>query len=296
MTSKKTEPSTEVAKPEEAQAPVKFDYGNFGRKGFEGTTMDDLSIPFINVAQDNSKAYKEGEIPGLEPGMLWNSVTNEVITTPQVVIPVRKEANVVEWRPRHKGGGLVERYGIDYPPYLEAIKANGGSKIPPKDDEGKRIAFKSPEGNELIETHYMYVMLMSQDGKEMQGFGLMAFTSTKITTFKKWISAMMLQATEAPLFAYRCKLDTKKQTQGDYSFYNLSILPFKETWVQSLIDPKEELHLLQQAEKYHDMIMQGDMKADFEKQGRDDEVETDLSKIDSAETSKQKQINDEIPF
>ena len=285
------ETGTEVAKTEEnAVAPL--DYGEMSQTGFEGTTMKDLSIPFLNVIQDNTKEYKEGEIEGLQPGDILNSVTKEIV-------PARtgdytflyKEAAVVEWRKRKDGGGLIDKFPINYQPFLDAVKANGNSRIPPKDDDGKRIQFKSPDGNELVETYYMYVLLMDPTGLKVSGFGIIAFTSTKIKIFKDWVSSMMMQASKPPLFANRCIIDTKNQTQGSYTFYNLNIKPFKETWADSLLHPVDDKPLLQEARGYYDMVLVGDMRAEFEKQERDDneEVNTDL-------TQTTKEPDNEIPF
>ena len=177
-----TESKEVAAKPENA---VSHDYGNHGQAGFEDVSFKDLSIPFYNVMQNNSPEIEEGEIPDLEPGDILNSVTKEIIKRPAVIIPFFQETNIMEWVPRHKGGGLVERYKSDYPPYWEAVKENNNSEIPPMGEEGKRIQFKSIDGNELIKTHYMVVLLMDETGTKERGFGTMAFSSTKIKIFQR---------------------------------------------------------------------------------------------------------------
>ena len=144
---------TDVAKAKETGVtPSGFDYGEYSHSGFEGTTVNDLSIPFINVLQPLSPEVTDQTIEGAKAGDLLNSVTKEILKQPVVIIPVFKEAAVVEWVPRNKGGGLVDRHELESDVFKKAIAKNGGSRIPPKDAEGKRIPFKSEAGNDLVET------------------------------------------------------------------------------------------------------------------------------------------------
>lgn len=258
---------TEVAKAKETQvAAGGFDYGEYAHAGFEGTTINDLSIPFINVLQSNSPEVEDELIEGCKPGDLVNSVTKEILKQPVVVIPVYKEAAVVEWVPRTKGGGLVDRHELDSEIFLNAIKANGGSRIPPKDADGKRIPFKSPAGNDLVETYYVYCLIMNEEGTETEGYCVLSFSSTKIKVHKDWMTAMYTQKGRPPIFANRCKISTTKQKNESGTFYNYNIGPFGETWRASLINPgtEEGQALLQEAKEFGDMIDQGLARADFD--------------------------------
>jgi len=254
-----------------------FDYGDYAHAGFEGTTINDLSIPFINVLQSNSPEVEDELIPGCKPGDLVNSVTKEILKQPVVIIPVYKEAAVVEWVPRTKGGGLVDRHGLDSEVFLNAIKANGGSRIPPKDADGKRIPFKSAAGNDLVETYYVYCLIMNAEGTETEGYCVLSFSSTKIKVHKDWMTAMYTQKGRPPIFANRCKVSTTKQKKESGTFYNYNIGPFADSWRESLINPgtEEGMALLKEAKEFGDMIDQGLAHADFDsiaKTGGDDEA------------------------
>lgn len=284
---------TEVAKAEgTAVAAGGFDYGEYSHAGFEGTTINDLSIPFINVLQSNSPEVEDELIEGCKPGDLVNSVTKEILKQPVVVIPVFKEAAVVEWVPRTKGGGLVDRHELDSEVFLNAIKANGGSRIPPKDADGKRIPFKSPAGNDLVETYYVYCLIMDEAGLETEGYCVLSFSSTKIKVHKDWMTAMYTQKGRPPIFANRCRISTTKQKNESGTFYNYNIGPFGESWKTSLINPgtAEGQALLKEAKEFGDMIDQGLARADFDsiaKTGGDDE---------GPAPSKGKGGDDEMPF
>jgi hypothetical protein len=267
-----------------------FDYGKYSHAGFEGTTIKDLSIPFINVLQSNSPEVEDELIPGCKPGDLVNSVTKEILKQPVVAIPVYKEAAIVEWMPRTKGGGFVERHDLNSEIFLNAIKANGGSRIPPKDADGKRIPFKSPAGNDLVETYYVYCLTMNPEGTEIESYCVLSFSSTKIKVYKDWMTAMYTQKGRPPIFANRCKISTVKQKNESGTFYNYSIGPFADSWRESLINPgtPDGQALLKEAKEFADMIDQGLARADFES------ITKNAADDDPVPSSKVG--DDEIPF
>ena len=264
---------TDVAKAKETGVTTSgFDYGEYSHSGFEGTTVNDLSIPFINVLQPLSPEVTDQTIEGAKAGDLLNSVTKEILKQPVVIIPVFKEAAVVEWVPRNKGGGLVDRHELESEVFKKAIAKNGGSRIPPKDAEGKRIPFKSEAGNDLVETYYVYCLIMNETGTESEGYCVLSFSSTKIKVYKDWLTAMYAQKGRPPMFANRCKLSTVKQTSDSGTFFNYRIAPLEPSWRESLINPGTEdgLALLKEAKEFGDMIMNGLARADFDSVSGDD--------------------------
>ncbi|MAD98724.1 MAG: hypothetical protein Unbinned200contig1000_36 [Prokaryotic dsDNA virus sp.] len=278
----------EVANTENTQVSEAFDYGEYSHYGFEDTKLDDLSIPFLNVLQSNSPEVEDETIEGCKPGDLVNSVTKEILKQPVPVIPVYKEAAIVEWKPRTKGGGLVARHEVDSEIFLEAIKKNGGSRIPPKDADGKRIPFKSPEGNDLVETYYVYCLTMNEEGNSIEGYCVLSFSSTKIKVYKDWMTALYTQKGRPPIFANRCKISTVKQKNESGTFYNYSIAPFASTWRESLINPgtPEGQALLKEAKEFAEMIESGLARADFDS----------ASQSDDNASSNSKESGEEIPF
>ena len=267
-----------------------FDYGEYSHAGFEGTTINDLSIPFINVLQSNSPEVEDQLIDGAKSGDLVNSVTKEILKQPVVVIPVFKEAAIVEWVPRNKGGGLADRHEMDSEVWKEAIKKNDGSRIPPKDAEGKRIPFKSEAGNDLVETYYVYCLILDAESMQTEGYCVLSFSSTKIKVHKDWMTAMYTQKGRPPIFANRCKISTTKQKNESGSYYNYKISPMAETWRESLINPGTEdgLALLKEAKEFADMIEQGLARADF------DSIKN--SSGDHNEPTGEKATDEDIPF
>lgn len=271
-----------------------YDYGDYAHEGFEGTKLTDLSIPFINVMQSISPEVEDQTIPGVKAGDLVNSVTKEILRQPLVVIPLEREEIFVEWVPRAKGGGLVDRHLPDSDIVKNVIKNNGGSRLPPKDAEGKRVPFKSPKGNDLIETHYVYALIMNETGDVVEGYCVLSFSSAKIKAYKDWITALFTQKGQPPIFANRAKISTEKVKNEQGTFYIYGIRPFADTWRESLIKPDEEgMKLLKEAKEMRTMIQDGLAKPAYESASNDaggDGPRQSDRKVDNSNT------DDEIPF
>lgn len=241
-----------------------FNYGEMAGAGFEGTKGTDLSIPFINLLQSNSPEVEDGGVEGARPGMMLNTVTGELCD--QVIfLPVHKEEAWVEWVPRIKGGGFVGLHDPAGELVQDVIRQNGGSRIPPKGSDGKRISFKKGD-NELIETYYVYGLLLNEEGTEVESFAVISFSSTKIKPYRDWLTSMYLIKGKPPIFANRARLRTTKQKNESGTYYNFSINPLRETWAKSLIDPTAEAALLREAVEFQKMVISGVARADFAQQ------------------------------
>lgn len=249
-----------VAKKDEAKLPAAgFDYGDDAGSGFEGTTQDDLSIPFLSILQSNSPQVEENDPEGCRPGMLFNTVTKELVDGEEGLIfqPVHKDHQFVEWIPRNKGGGFVGMYEPDSPEVKKAVEDNGGQRM------GKLTI----GDNELIETHYVYGLILDNTGENQLGFAVVTFNSTKIKPCKDWFTAMYMLKGKPPLFANRARLRTVKQKNEHGTFFNFTISPLSsEGWAASLINPQANADLLDGARSFREMVLSGKAQADFSKQ------------------------------
>ena len=251
-------PKQEVAKPAETGVAVIHDYGEMKHEGFEDTKVTDLSIPFISVMQSNSAQVEDDDHPA-KSGDLVNSVSGEVVPQPLIAQPVHKDHLWAAWVPRSKGGGRGDSYTDDDPMVQAIIKNNGGSRIPPEDSDGKRPPFKTPDGLfDLVETHYVYVLILDPAGKEPLGYAVLPFSSTKIKVQKDWWTNMYTLRGAPPLQANRATISTTKQTKKGKTFYNFLIRPFGDTWMQGLIPPDEAgIALIKHGQEFRDMIQSG---------------------------------------
>ena len=253
--SKKDENALQTTAP---GAVVAYNYGDEAGAGFEGTKGTDLSIPFLNVLQSNSPQVEDQKPEGAAAGMLFNTVTGELVPVGESVnfLPVLKQDAYVEWVPREKGGGFVGVYSADAPEVKKAQAAQ-------TDKFGKLF---TEAGNDLIETHYMYGLLLDESGQSTQGFAVLAFTSTKIKPFRDWTTAMYMVKGRPPIYAFRAKISTIKQKNDKGSYYNFSIAPLGKTWVESLINPQSEADLLKEARDFRELVESGVARAAYETQ------------------------------
>lgn len=245
----------------EAQLPATgFDYGQDAGAGFEGTKGSDLSVPFLGILQPLSPQVEGNDPEGAASGMLFNTVTRELLDGEKgvIVLPCHKEGPIwVEWVPRTKGGGFV---GL-HDPESEAVK-NGEQIL--NQDTGKPTRRLRHGENELIETYYIYGLLLDEEGLATQGFAVISFTSTKIKPYRDWVTAMYTLKGRPPMFANRARLRTVKQKNDSGTFYNFRVDPFEKTWAASLINPATQPALLTEAKEFRDMVISGMARAAFE--------------------------------
>ena len=291
---------TDVAKAKTTDVGAPMDYGEFQHEGFEDTTINDLSIPFLNIVQTNSEILEAATIPDLKAGDLWNSVTQEIMKQPVVVQPVHKEEVWVEWVPRTKGGGLVDRHAPDSECVRSILAKNNNSRIPPKDAEGKRPPFKQPNGNgnDVVETYYIYCLIMDPTGAEVEGYCVLSFSSTKIRVQKDWTTAMYTQKGRPPMFANRAAVSTVRQKAEGGSFYNFHIGPMADTWRASLIVPDEAgMVMLKEAKDFREMILSGLAKPDFDSMAKEGDPDTRAAKGGAAPKGPSAESgSDDVPF
>lgn len=278
---------TEVAKASEGAVGT-YDYGDqFKHEGFEDVKVTDLSIPFISVMQSNSKLVEDEDNPA-KAGDLVNSVTGEIVPQPIIVQPIHKDHLWAEWTPILKGGGRGDSHEDGSQVVLDVIKANGGSRIPPEDASGQRQPFKAPNGLDLVETHYVYCLILNEEGTESIGYCVLPFSSTKIKVQKDWWTSMYTIKGAPPLCANRAKVSTTKQIGKGKTFYNLLIRPLNETWIGSLIKPDDAgISMLTAAREFREMINSGLAKAATETEGMVSE---------GSASGAAKPVDDEPPF
>lgn len=273
-------------------AVTNYDYGDDAGEGFEDVKSSDLSIPFLSLMQSNS-VLVEDDSNEIKAGDIVNSVTGEVMKQPIIIHPCHKDHIWAEWHSRNSAeSGRGESHEDGSQVVRDIIEANNGSRIPPKDADNKRNPFKAPNGMDLIETFYYYVMIMDADGKTHEGFAVLPFSSTKIKIQKDWTSSMYMIKGRPPLVAHRATLTSIKQNANGKNFYNFSIRPFGESWRDGLIAPDEEgMTLMGEARDFKNMILSGSASAATQTEDNSEGVTSG-----KGQTSGSKSDDDEIPF
>ncbi len=122
MAKKEADTGTALAKPGTTEMEVKIAPGALSqrpdriakseKRGMETMTKDDISIPRLALAQNQSPQVTEGDprmIEGLKPGDLFNSLTKENYGREVFVQILRKDKmRAIQFRPIEDGGGIID--------------------------------------------------------------------------------------------------------------------------------------------------------------------------------------------
>lgn len=181
----------------------------------------DMAIPFIALLQKGSPQVDDSSgkyIPGAKQGFALNTVTNEVFNTrdgPLEVIEVAFAKRFVEWVPRDSGGGFVGQHDPSAPIVATAVPGAKGRFL------------QLPNGNQLVETGYHYVILVTDDGPQWAVIGM---SSTQLKTSRKWNT--MIQTATVPTstgpkgakrFAYTYNLKSKSDSNEFGTWFSWDI-------------------------------------------------------------------------
>jgi hypothetical protein len=273
MASSKAKPTVEAIVPE-AAAPLSIaDFGDDAGAGFGSLTKDDIKTPFIKLLQSGSPEVANNNPDGARPGQFYNTATGELLSGEPglFVLPIGKVHHFVEWRPRDGGGGFVAEHQPTSPFVKATIQHNKGKRY------GKLI---TPAGNELIETHSMFVMLLDETGKMPTGdAAIFPFTSTKIDACRTWYTKMMTTKVKdapmgsttgrrkgPPIYSFRTRISAFKDPRTAKGvFYNVLCNPYVEgSWYDSIVRPAVERDLLETAKGFYEVFVSGALRPDYE--------------------------------
>jgi hypothetical protein len=236
------------------------DFGEYADAGLQDVTAADLKTPFMKLLQTNSKELAEGTVEG-KAGQFLNTASGELFPMSGFnVLLIGKTHQFVEWKPRDSGGGYV----AGHTPTSEFVKKvfahNNGRTF------GK---LECPNGNELIESHDAFIVILSEDGKTPVDSAIFPFVSTKINAIKTWYTKIMTtkipglkpdpvtkKIKRPPLFSWRSRIvGFKDPKTAKGIFYNVKVDPFvANDWLASIIRPQQERDLLESAAGYYDLF------------------------------------------
>ena len=255
-------------KKETGSAVVAYDYGEDANAGFENQTGEDFAIPFLSVLQALSPQVadpSDGGVEGARPGMLFNTVTETVFDGKDGVeiIPALTEHVFMEWVPRKQGGGFVARHEINSDIVARAKEgAPGFGKYSTSYD-----ADGQPNGNDLVETFYVYGVLVGETLEPI----VIAFTSTKISVYKRFNTKLNMFTTKQgdrkikpPIFAHRIRVTTVKQKNNEGEFFNFAMAPAEVDIAHSLLETSDPRFLA--AKGCREMVASGAARASYETQ------------------------------
>jgi hypothetical protein len=217
----------------QALAEVDTDYEDEASKGFENQDLSMVRIPRLDVLQSSSKVIKQPKAqrhPALkdaEPGMLYNTVTRELIDGEKglEIIPVqfRKRYYLRNDDMEHRGVLLP-----DDPQVAKALREGSfGNYYVDREEDGK------VERLEMIETIELFVTYTSPSTGGTHA-AVMTLQSTKIPVFKDWntgVSGYRMEKRDGskyspPLYANRTIVRTEYDPgKKDQAYYKLVMEP-----------------------------------------------------------------------
>ena len=187
--------------------------------GFENTTANDYAIPYLSIAQANSPQLKKQDgkfIKGLEMGNVFDTVEGWFAESVRI-IPCLTERFFVEWVPRTEGGGFVARHDISTNILAQTTPNEVGRDI-------------LPNGHEIIDTTYMYALVVGEDGINRPV--VISFARTSMKKYKKLMTTARNIRVDGPkgpfnpplyshVYEMKTVMETSKRSGDDYFNWEL---------------------------------------------------------------------------
>ena len=227
--------SKEIALDTGDQLPV---YMQGTGRGSEGVSNEDLVIPRLNIIQALSPQRKKKDaqyIDGAEEGIIWNTVTRELLGTEVNIIPVYFAKEWIIWKDHTFGGGFYGSF---------ATKAEG---------EAVLNQMEAPDQYELLDHHTNFCLLVDPSSTAENLVSeevVLSFSKTKMKPSRQLNS--MCKMIGGDRFSRLYHLESVEETNknGD-SYYNYRVTQkgfIPETWFRA-------------AEELYENVKEGEKKA-----------------------------------
>ena len=216
-------------------------------KGSQNMTQEDLALPFLKVLGQLSPEVNKRDgkyVDGAEPGMILNTVTNEVFdgTKGIDVLPVFYERKYVEWQDRGEGKGAPV-----------AIH-DASSDIMSQTTRDKSFKDRLPSGNYLENTANHYVVVLGDSPQT----ALISMKATQLKISRKWNSIMMgikLQGKTGlftpPTYSHIYNLKTVQMSNDKGTWFG---------WEVSKVGPVEDQGVYGIAKSFAEQVGKGDVQ------------------------------------
>ncbi len=137
--------ATEVAQKASTEVAT-LDLMQFQGQGFEGAEAADFAIPYVIILQKLSPQIDT--VDGAKPGMILETASNQLFNKAGeglMVIPCYFRKDMVEWKPRESGGGLVAAHGWNDTLMQSCTKNERGQMILPNGNIFRRKMVSSAQ-------------------------------------------------------------------------------------------------------------------------------------------------------
>ena len=222
-------------------------------KGSQNMTQEDLALPFLKVLGQLSPEVNKVHaryVKGAEPGMIINSVTNELYDGSKGinVLPVFYERKLIEWQDRGAGTGAPV-----------AIH-DASSDIMSQTTRDKSYKDRLPNGNYIDNTANHYVVVLGDSPQT----ALISMKATQLKISRKWNSIMMgikLQGKNGlftpPTYSHIYNLKTVQMSNDKGTWFG---------WDVSKVGPIEDKSVYESAKSFAEKVGKGAVQVKPENQ------------------------------
>jgi hypothetical protein len=239
----------EVALKTEYAVALGSDFEQDANNGFEGMSQEDFALPFLRLLTNTSPEV--GEVDGAMPGMIMNSVTNQLFDGKKgiTVVPVAYIRQYIEWAPRGSGSGAPLAI---YPATSDIL-----TKTHREPGDNKDYL---DNGNYIENTANHYVMVLNEDG--IPEPALIVMKSTQLKKSRKWNS--MLMSTKLmgkngpftpPMYSHVYRLTSQAESNDKGKWFG---------WEIEKVGPVEDMNVYHAAKAFAQQISAGEVKVKHE--------------------------------
>ena len=238
---------SQVQKKENAGALATNLFEADANAGSQNMAQEDLALPFLKVLGQLSPEVNKRDgkyVEGAEPGMILNTVTNEVFDGDKGidVLPVYYKRQLVEWQDRGESKGAPV-----------AIH-EASSDIMSKTTRDKSYKDRLSNGNYIENTANHFVILLSKSPTT----ALISMKATQLKVSRKWNSMMMglkMQGKNGmftpPTYSHIYKLKTVQQSNDKGTWFG---------WDVSRVGPISDPGIYKIAKDFGANVSKGDVK------------------------------------
>lgn len=235
----------EVTKPTNTAVALASTFEQDASSGFNGMTQEDFALPFLKLLTNTSPEI--GELEGASPGMVLNSVTNDLYDGKKglLVIPTAYVRQYIEWAPRGSGSGA--------PIAIHPATSDILSRTHREPGDNKDYL---DNGNYIENTANHYVMVLGEEGIPTPA--LIVMRSTQLKKSRKWNSMMMstkLMGNNGPytppMYSQIYRLTTQAESNDKGKWYG---------WEIERVGSVEDMNVYAAAKAFAASIGNGDVK------------------------------------
>lgn len=231
--------STEVAAPVNTavafgnEAPDYIDKGS--ARGSEEVSQNDLVLPRLELVQSMSPIKETND--DAREGMLFNSVTQELIGDAAYFVPVYFRVEWLVWKSQDSGGGFRGSF-----PTMEQAKERVSQAVQDGDD---------PDDLEVVDTPVHYGLLVDPERPDHIEQIVISMAKTKAKVSRKWNSMIQIVGGDRFSRVYKITSFTDENGKGQ-KFKNFVVQP--AGWA-----PK---HAYEEAKRLYENFRSGMITAD----------------------------------